>query len=156
MAEQPCVQGLHAAEVRNLDEFRMPRLRVHRAAPQDQGTTVLAGPETIALLHYPDRRRQREGGPPTVGRMRLASRQMKTSASGFSMPSSCWLLLGGTTRLRSGRVTAATLPGSPKSRSIRLRGLPVLSPTNRPCLIESGPLSPWSQLTWPACSSAST
>jgi hypothetical protein len=26
MAEQPGVQGLHAAEVRNLDEFRMPRL----------------------------------------------------------------------------------------------------------------------------------
>ena len=33
-----------------------------------QGTTVLAGPETIALLHYPGRRRQTEGGPPTVGR----------------------------------------------------------------------------------------
>jgi hypothetical protein len=66
MAEQPGVQGLHAAEVRNLDEFRMPRLRVHKATPQDQGTTVLAGPETIALLHYPGRRSQMEGGPPTV------------------------------------------------------------------------------------------
>ena len=29
MAEQPGVQGLHAAEVRNLDEFRMTRVRVH-------------------------------------------------------------------------------------------------------------------------------
>ena len=50
MAEQPGIQGLHAAEVRNLDEFRMPRLRVHKAAPQGQDTTVTAGPETIALL----------------------------------------------------------------------------------------------------------
>ena len=50
VAEQPGVQGLHAAEVRNLDEFRMPRLRMHKAAPQGQSTTVLAGPETIALL----------------------------------------------------------------------------------------------------------
>ncbi len=50
VAEQPGVQGLHAAEVRNLDEFRMPRLRMHKAAPQGQSTTVLAGPQTIALL----------------------------------------------------------------------------------------------------------
>jgi hypothetical protein len=62
MAKQPGVQGLHAAEVRNLDELRMPRLRVHKAAPQDQDATVLAGPETIALLHYPGRRCQTEGG----------------------------------------------------------------------------------------------
>ena len=73
MAEQPGVQGLHTAEVRNLDEFRVPRLRVHKATPQDQGTTVLARPETIALLHYPGRRRQTEGGPPTVGRKRRRS-----------------------------------------------------------------------------------
>jgi hypothetical protein len=50
MAEQPGVQGLHAAEVRNLDEFRIPRLRVHQATPQDQDTTVPAGPETTALF----------------------------------------------------------------------------------------------------------
>lgn len=79
MAEQPGVQGLHAAEIRNLDEFRMPRLRAHKATPQDQGTTVLAGAETIALLHYPGRRRQAEGGPPNVGRKRLASRRARTS-----------------------------------------------------------------------------
>src|SRR5690348_2732946 len=68
MAEQPGVQGLHAAEVRNLDEFRMPRLRVHKAAPQGQDTTVLAGPETIALLQYPGRRCQRQGRrrPPAI------------------------------------------------------------------------------------------
>jgi hypothetical protein len=74
MAEQPGVQGLHAAEVRNLDEFRMPRLRVHKATPQDQATIVLAGPETIALLHYPGCRRQTEGGPPPV-QARNAARQ---------------------------------------------------------------------------------
>jgi hypothetical protein len=64
MAAQPGVQGLHAAEIRHLDEFRMPRLRVHKATPQDQATIVLAEPETIALLHYPGRRGQTEGGPP--------------------------------------------------------------------------------------------
>jgi hypothetical protein len=63
MAEQPGVEGLHTAEVRNLDEFRMPRLRMHKATPQDQDTTVPAEPETIALLHYPGRRCQTEGGP---------------------------------------------------------------------------------------------
>jgi hypothetical protein len=57
MAEQPGVQGLHAAEVRNLDEFRMPRLRVHKATPQGQDATVLAGPETIALLRADSRRK---------------------------------------------------------------------------------------------------
>jgi hypothetical protein len=79
---QPGVQGLHAAEVRNLDEFRMPRLRVHKAAPQDQDTTVPAGPETIALLHYPGRRCQAQGEPPAAGRQRLASRQMPAASSG--------------------------------------------------------------------------
>jgi hypothetical protein len=67
MAEQPGVQGLHAPEVRHLNLFRMPRLRAHKATPQDQATIVLAGPETIALLHYPERRGQTEGGPPPVG-----------------------------------------------------------------------------------------
>jgi hypothetical protein len=84
MAEQPGVQGLHAAEIRNLDEFRMPRLRVHKATPQDQGTTVLARPETIALLHYPSRRRQTEGGPPTISRKRLASRLLVYLPYGWS------------------------------------------------------------------------
>jgi hypothetical protein len=56
MAEKPGVQSLHAAEVANLDEFRMPRLRAHKATPQGQDTTVPAGPETIALLQYPGRR----------------------------------------------------------------------------------------------------
>jgi hypothetical protein len=42
MAEQPSVQGLHAAEVRHLDEFRMPGLGVHKATPQDQAAIVLA------------------------------------------------------------------------------------------------------------------
>jgi len=66
MAGQPGVQGLHAAEVRNLDEFRMPRLRTHKAAPQDQDATTSAGPEMIALLHYRGRRRQTQDGPPTA------------------------------------------------------------------------------------------
>ena len=66
MAGQPGVQGLHAAEVRNLDEFRMPRLRTHKAAPQDQDATTPAGPEMIALLHYRGRRRQTQDGPPTA------------------------------------------------------------------------------------------
>jgi hypothetical protein len=61
MAGQPGVQGLHTAEVGNLDEFRMPRLRVHEATPQDQDTTVTAEPRTIALLHYPGCRRNTEG-----------------------------------------------------------------------------------------------
>lgn len=43
MAEQPGVQGLHAAEVRNLDEFWMRRLRAHKATPQGQDTTVSPG-----------------------------------------------------------------------------------------------------------------
>jgi hypothetical protein len=86
MAEQPGVQGLHAAEVRNLDEFRMPRLGVHKATPQDQGTTVLARPETIALLHYPGRRRQTEGGPPTISRKRLASPQKRKLFGSPSLP----------------------------------------------------------------------
>jgi hypothetical protein len=77
MAEQPGVQGLHAPEVRHLNLFRMPRLRVHKATPQDQATIVLAGPETIALLHYPERRGQTEGGPPPVGRKHLASRHKR-------------------------------------------------------------------------------
>jgi len=76
MAEQPGIQGLHAAEVRNLDEFRMPGLRAHKATPQGQGTTVPAGPETIALLQYPGRRRQTQGRPPATGSP--ANRQGKT------------------------------------------------------------------------------
>lgn len=66
MAEQPGIQGLHAPEVRNLDEFLMPRLRVHKATPQGQDATVPAGPQTIALLQYPGRRCQAQGRPPTA------------------------------------------------------------------------------------------
>ena len=45
------------------------------------------GQETIALLHYPGRRRRREGWLANVGSQRLASRQMKASlmdSPGFS------------------------------------------------------------------------
>jgi hypothetical protein len=42
MAQQPGAQGLHAAEVRNLDEFGICGLRVHKATPEDRVTTVLA------------------------------------------------------------------------------------------------------------------
>ena len=67
MAEQPGVQGLHAAEARNRDEFPMPSLRVHKAAPQGQDATVPAGPEAIALLQYPGRPCQAQGRPPAAG-----------------------------------------------------------------------------------------
>jgi len=80
MAGQPGVQGLHAAEVRNLDELRMPGLRAHKATPQDQDATASAGPETTALLHYPGRRCQTQGGPPAIGRQCLALRHDRTES----------------------------------------------------------------------------
>ena len=77
MAEQPGIQGLHAAEVRNLDEFRMPRLRMHKATPQGQDTTVPAGPQTIALLQYPGRRCQAQGRPLAASAAAATSRGLR-------------------------------------------------------------------------------